>query len=210
MQSRAPCVTVAAMKRLWSVAAAAALAMVPSLLLGGCGFDGSSARLAPDGAVEPDAAPVDAPPLDGRPSVSACAGGFKVIGASSYLLVPAISLSWDQAFSHCRTLGAHLVTFETAAEVAAVTTGLPLAVSAWTGVLQTRDAPTPYQGWFNRIGGTITTIPIGFPWRAGEPNDFVPPETNDENFGELLPSGTFDDAPQGRLCRVLCECALTP
>ncbi len=109
--------------------------------------------------------------------------------------------------------GTHLATFETTEEIENVVDELPLpmAVKAWTGVVQLPTALSVNLGWVNRIGSKATSLPNDFPWRSGEPNDLdadlpIPLETHEEDFADLSGEKTFDDADAGRMNQVLCEC----
>jgi hypothetical protein len=139
--------------------------------------------------------------------------GFQRIGSSAYLLVEQ-PRNWEAAKAHCGALpDAHLVTFETVDEVAAVKMGLPLTTSAWSGIYQPRGSPLPRLGWVNQLGSTETAVPEPFPWKDNEPNDSGTPgsplEQDRENYAELQAAGQFDDAPAGRRSRPLCECTPT-
>jgi hypothetical protein len=180
----------------------------------GCGFEGSAGRtMAPDAMDALPADPevgVDAGPLP--PSVTC--EGFTPIAGSFYRLLDG-TVPWETALLRCAALpGAHLVTFETIAEPAAVVTGLGLtgATPAWTGVEQRVNLGQsgPADDWYNRVGTVRVPIPVGFPWRGGEPNDFTAPEDRQEDFAELHSPGVFDDAGGGRLSRPLCECVPQP
>lgn len=180
--------------------------------LASCSFEGAKGDPPPDAEAQPDAA-VDAPAVDSPPRV-VCPTDFKQIGLSSYKLVDELLL-WNNAISRCRDFEhAHLVTFETLAEVAAVTDGLPLTLPAWSAIAQASNSLTSGAGWTNRIGPVQTPVPLSFPWRTGEPNDGGGPgnlvEENRENFAELQPEAKFDDAPDDRTSRALCECTPTP
>ena len=179
--------------------------------LSACSFE----RPAPD-IVSPDASVLDAS-SDGPTADSpllGCDVDFKKIGNSSYKFVDELLL-WNSAFLRCLDFqNGHLVTFETLAEVDAVVSGLPLALPAWSAIAQASNSPTSGAGWTNRIGPVQTPAPQPFPWRTGEPNDGAGPgnlvEQDRENFAELQPEAKFDDAPDTRTSRALCECTPTP
>lgn len=144
--------------------------------------------------------------------MSACEG-FTVAGASSYLVLDE-QLAWNDAVDRCATFpGAHLATFETAAEAEAVVGALELPSPVWTAVEQTVTPASGFEvddGWFNEIGLQYTEIPSGFPWAPGEPSDGVQPktETGLEDCAELHADGMFYDAVREAPNRALCECAL--
>lgn len=182
-----------------------------ALTLGACSFDGARGSQqgvpADSGA---DAAPDAA--VDAGPRVT-CDVSFKQIGLSRYRFVDELLL-WNNAISRCRDFeNAHLVTFETLAEITAVKDGLPLTMPVWSAIAQLTSSANPRVGWTNRIGAVQTPAPQPFPWRGTEPNDGGGAgnmnETNLENFAELHPEGMFDDGPDTRLSRVLCECTPT-
>lgn len=197
------------MKQRWCVVVAMAMAATSGA--SGCGFDGGKGRaMEPDGGII-DEAPdvgVDAPMLP----VITCEG-FLLIAGSHYKLLPDPANRAD-AKTRCAALtGGRLATFETVTEPNLVATGVGLtnATPAWTGVEQRpMQASGAGDNWFNVIGDDATPIPVSFPWRVDEPNDFDPPEDNEENFGELHMPGVFDDAPADRMSRPLCECTLRP
>lgn len=178
----------------------------------GCGFDGAAGRaLIPD---ESDAA-VDAAPdvgVDAGPTLPAITcEGFTRLGGSYYRSLPELT-TWSVALARCAELpGSHLATFETVAEPALVAAEATLMLPAWSAVEQ---RPGPGDGaddaWYNRVDTIRTPIPIAFPWRTGEPNDFTQPENGQEDFGELHTPGVFDDAPDARSSRPLCECVPRP
>lgn len=181
-------------------------------LLGACSFEGAKGSRPADAEEEPDAA-VDAAAPDAAPQV-VCDASFQRIGASTYKFVDELK-DWNGAVSRCRDFqGAHLVTFETLAEVADVKTGLPLTTSVWSSIYQPAGAQTPSGGWVNQLGPMKTAVPQPFPWRPTEPNDGYGPTNTEErgleDYAELQREGLFDDAASTRLSRVLCECTPSP
>ncbi len=152
----------------------------------------------------------DRAPVDAAPPAAACPG-FTAVGDSSYLVLDEM-LAWNDALARCQAYpGAHLVTFETAEEVAAVASALALPGPVWTGIEQTVTLASGFDlddGWFNEIGRRYTEVPAGFPWAPGEPSDGVQPkpETGLEDCAELRADGTFNDAIREHPNRVLCEC----
>lgn len=197
------------MRRLWLMAGMAAVAGAAGCLFG-CSFDGSAGRTLDP---ESDAAPDSSVSVDGGPSAPpVTCEGFKQIGTSYYKLFPEL-FTWEQALARCAALpGAHLATFETIEEPAAVVVGLPVNAPTWTGVEQRVNLGSSGVGedWYNRVGTIRLPIPLAFPWRPGEPNDLGPPENDQEDFGELYAPGVFDDAPGNRPSRALCECVISP
>lgn len=196
-----------------SVRGVVAPALVAAVLLSSCSFEGAKGTQQPDGEAQPDGAMPDGPMADAPPRV-VCDADFKKIGASSYKFVDEMK-DWNNAISRCRDFqNAHLVTFETVAEVGEVKTGLPLTTSVWSAIFQPPGAQMPSLGWFNQIGPIRSAAPQPFPWRGTEPNDGGGSgntvELNREDFAELQQEGLFDDAPDTRLSRVLCECTPTP
>jgi hypothetical protein len=181
-------------------------------VVGGCSFEGAAGREpVPDEADAMIDAGVDSAPVgvDAGPMLPPITcEGFTPIAGSHYRLLSEL-VTVEVARQRCDALpGAHLATFETLAEPAAVVTGLLLTAPAWTGVEQVVNAGQrqPGDDWYNRVGTVRTPIPLGFPWRQGEPNDFTSPENGQEDFAELHPPGVFDDGGGGRSSRPLCEC----
>jgi hypothetical protein len=197
------------MRRPRFVVSAAALA---ALAFGACSFDGSRDAPPAEADASPDALLPDGPLPDAAPRVT-CDASFTKIGLSHYRVVDEL-LTWNNAISRCRDFqGAHLVTFETLPEITAVTTLPGIVLPAWTAIAQLLGSANPSAGWTNRIGPVQSPAPQPFPWRVTEPNDGGATgntdEADNENFAELHAGGMFDDAPEGRLSRALCECTPT-
>jgi hypothetical protein len=184
--------------------------------LTGCAFEGASGSPAGD-APGPVTPMPDAGSGSGRDD--APGGGnalecddFIEIGGSRYIVIPA-TLDWAAAEARCKQIeGAHLATFESAEEVTAVVTGIPVGVDVWTGVTQ---MPTFFgfggqtSGWANlHADGTRTALPAGFPWRQSEPNDGNGAyfEDNAQNHADLGADARFDDSNRFDTKQVLCEC----
>lgn len=202
------------MQRTWLVMG------LSSALAIGCSFEGSRGT-AMEQEPEPDAMPMempDAPEEIPGPRIT-CDGFTAVIGHSHYLVITEM-VPHAAAVARCKTYpGARLSTFETVEEPPAVALALSftLGMRMWTNVIQIENSASPRMGWVNRIDATALPIPTMFAWRntTGEPNDFSPPENNEENYGELVFEGpvtgaVFDDAPAERTSNILCECVPTP
>lgn len=195
------------MKRLW----------VLSLLVGlsACGFEGQGDAVDP---MEPEDGSA-AQPGSGNGSGSGSGSdtpkpvvceGYTKVGASYYLLATDALRTRPDAATYCsgRPKPGHLATFETIAEIAEVHAAFPgRTASAWTGVVQLKNGGArTFEDWKNLVAAR--SIPSGFPWSQGEPNDgngyyF---EDGDEDFADLRSDGKFDDASGSRGNHVLCEC----
>ena len=192
--------------------------LAASILAAGCSFSGAQGTaedpLAADAAEAdapwPDVMPADAPGtgVDARPETPAtsCSEFKEIEGGRYFVYTTAVKKS--DALAKCASIpGAHLATFESTEEVTDVVAGYPIQAKVWTGV---RQEPPLFggvrSGWANQIGTTRTSLPSGFPWRAGEPNDRNNFEDSGENEADLGPDGKFDDAHHSRLNQVLCEC----
>jgi hypothetical protein len=188
-------------------------AALVALALGACSFDGSRGTEEGDAASTGDAG-LDAPAINDSAGPRILCDGFQQIGASHYRAVDEM-LSWNNAISRCRDFeGAHLVTFETNLEVTTVAAALQLTSPVWSAIAQRISSTSPSEGWTNRIGPVQTPVPQPFLWRGTEPNDGGgnnnQAELDVENFAELHPGAMFDDAPETRLSRPLCECTISP
>jgi hypothetical protein len=182
----------------------------------GCAFDGAQGSSAPP---EEDPLPTTPRPDAGNGGDAPGGGNttlecedFIEIEGSRYIIIPQ-ALSWPDADARCKQIeGAHLATFESAEEVTAVVTGIPVGVDVWTGVTQ---APGFFgfggqtSGWANlQRNGDRVALPSGFPWRSGEPNDGNGAyfEDNAQNHADLGADAKFDDSNRSDTKQVLCEC----
>lgn len=133
-----------------------------------------------------------------------CAGGLSTYGGHTYVRYDTPAGSWQDARSHCQTIGGDLVSITSAGEQSAVYNGLvgTNRSDLWIGL-----SDIAQEGLFKLVDGSTPTYTN---WYPGNPDDGYSNEDCAEmNYGDYAHDGHWNDFPcdngYGRVTGFICE-----